>query len=89
MAAQIRAEVKAEVEEWVAAGKRRPQLTAVIVGEDPASKTYIKNKMNATKNTGNSIFSSYNTLAIREELKIFQAGDLPSTNFVHVVMAEI
>lgn len=53
MAAQIRAEVKAEVEDWIAAGNRRPQLTAVIVGEDPASKTYIKNKMNATKNTGN------------------------------------
>ena len=52
MAAEIRGEVKEEVEQWIAAGNRRPQLTAIIVGDDPASHTYIKNKMKATVATG-------------------------------------
>ena len=55
MAKEIKQEVRDEVEEWVAAGNRRPNLTAVIVGEDPASQTYIKNKMNATKLAGTTI----------------------------------
>lgn len=33
-------------------GKRCPKLTAVIVGQDPASQTYVKNKMIAAKFTG-------------------------------------
>ena len=52
MAADIRAEVRKGVDEWMAAGNRRPQLTAVIVGEDPASQTYVKNKMKAADDTG-------------------------------------
>ena len=52
MAKEIKDEVRLEVEEWVAAGNRRPKLTAVIVGDDPASRTYVKNKMTAAKYTG-------------------------------------
>ena len=55
MAKEIHAEVKAEVEKWVAAGNRRPHLSAIIVGEDPASHTYVRNKMKATEQTGGSL----------------------------------
>ncbi|XP_054265821.1 bifunctional methylenetetrahydrofolate dehydrogenase/cyclohydrolase, mitochondrial-like isoform X1 [Macrosteles quadrilineatus] len=48
----ILAELRQETEEWVAAGNRRPQLTALLVGEDPASTTYVKNKMKAAKQVG-------------------------------------
>ncbi|KAG8331964.1 hypothetical protein J6590_031209 [Homalodisca vitripennis] len=41
-----------ETDEWVAQGNRRPQLTAILVGEDPASTTYVKNKMKAAKQVG-------------------------------------
>lgn len=52
MAKEIKDEVRAEVDDWVSAGNRRPKLTAVIVGDDPASQTYVKNKMSAAKYTG-------------------------------------
>ena len=52
MAKDIKSEVKAEVDELVSAGKRPPHLTAIIVGEDPASHTYVKNKMKACEETG-------------------------------------
>ena len=52
MAKEIKDEVRVEVEAWITAGNRRPKLTAVIVGDDPASATYIRNKMAAAKYTG-------------------------------------
>ena len=52
IAKTIKDEVKIEVERMLAAGKRAPHLTAIQVGEDPASATYIKNKMKATEAVG-------------------------------------
>lgn len=52
IAQDIRRELKVEVDEWVAQGKRRPHLTAVLVGEDPASATYVKNKIQAAREIG-------------------------------------
>ncbi len=51
IAKEIKDEVRSDVEAWVAGGHRCPKLTAVIVGEDPASHTYVKNKMAAAKYT--------------------------------------
>ena len=52
MAKEIKDEVRQEVDLIVAAGKRPPHLTAIIVGNDPASMTYVRNKMSACKYTG-------------------------------------
>ncbi|XP_055857197.1 bifunctional methylenetetrahydrofolate dehydrogenase/cyclohydrolase, mitochondrial-like isoform X2 [Episyrphus balteatus] len=52
IAAEIRAELRKEVEDFVAAGNRAPQLTAILVGEDPASQTYVSNKMKAAAEIG-------------------------------------
>lgn len=48
---QIREEIKAEVEKMKEAGVT-PGLAVIIVGEDPASKVYVKNKRLACENTG-------------------------------------
>ena len=47
IAAQIRAELKAKVSALVADGHRTPCLGIVIVGHNPASETYVANKMKA------------------------------------------
>jgi methylenetetrahydrofolate dehydrogenase (NADP+)/methenyltetrahydrofolate cyclohydrolase len=44
-AADIRAEVAAGVRELAAAGARLPQLVAVLVGDNPASQTYVGSKV--------------------------------------------
>ena len=49
---QVRAEVRAEVEAWVAGGGRRPGLATVLVGEDPASAVYVRNKQKACTEAG-------------------------------------
>lgn len=44
IATRIRDEVKAEVDQWTGAGHRPPFLSVVLVGEDPASQTYVRGK---------------------------------------------
>ena len=47
ISAEIRAEIKAEVEAKIARGECRPGLAVIIVGEDPASQVYVRNKKRA------------------------------------------
>ena len=49
---KIKEEIAVEVEAIVSSGKRPPHLAAILVGEDGASKTYVKNKENACKKVG-------------------------------------
>lgn len=44
--------MRIETEEWVSKGHRAPRLVAVLVGQDPASKIYVSNKMKAAKVVG-------------------------------------
>jgi methylenetetrahydrofolate dehydrogenase (NADP+) / methenyltetrahydrofolate cyclohydrolase len=48
----IKEEIAKEVDIIRASGKRAPHLAAILVGEDGASKTYVKNKENACKKVG-------------------------------------
>uniref|UniRef100_A0A1I8PQC5 Uncharacterized protein n=2 Tax=Stomoxys calcitrans TaxID=35570 RepID=A0A1I8PQC5_STOCA len=52
VAAEIRAEIRKDIEEFVEKGNRKPHLTAIIVGDDVASQTYVQMKMNAAKDVG-------------------------------------
>lgn len=49
IAETIKSELKVEIREWTEQGHRPPQLTAVLVGEDPASSTYVNNKMKVSE----------------------------------------
>jgi methylenetetrahydrofolate dehydrogenase (NADP+)/methenyltetrahydrofolate cyclohydrolase len=51
-AAQVRADVAARVAERVAQGRPAPGLAVVLVGEDPASQVYVRNKARATREVG-------------------------------------
>lgn len=48
----IEKEITAEVQAIVAAGKRPPHLAAILVGEDGASKTYVRSKVKACNRVG-------------------------------------
>lgn len=52
VADDIKREIAAEVEEMVAAGKRRPHLAAILVGHDGGSETYVANKVKACEACG-------------------------------------
>jgi len=52
IAAEIRGEVAEGVAEFVAQGHSAPTLAAVLVGEDPASQVYVRNKERACDKAG-------------------------------------
>jgi methylenetetrahydrofolate dehydrogenase (NADP+)/methenyltetrahydrofolate cyclohydrolase len=52
VAARVRAEVAAKVAELVREGRPAPGLAVVLVGEDPASQVYVRNKARATTEVG-------------------------------------
>ena len=52
ISAQIRAELKAETEEFAKATGVRPGLAVIIVGSDPASQVYVRNKRRACEEVG-------------------------------------
>lgn len=60
-AEEVRSELKAKIEQMVAEKKYRPALAVILVGEDPASQVYVRNKQRACQEIG--IASEVVTLA--------------------------
>jgi methylenetetrahydrofolate dehydrogenase (NADP+)/methenyltetrahydrofolate cyclohydrolase len=52
IAASIRAEVRERVDDRVGQGQRAPGLAVVLVGSDPASQIYVRNKRRACEEAG-------------------------------------
>jgi methylenetetrahydrofolate dehydrogenase (NADP+)/methenyltetrahydrofolate cyclohydrolase len=51
-AARVRAEVAREVEQLVQESGRRPGLATILVGDDPASEVYVRNKRKVSTEVG-------------------------------------
>lgn len=52
IAKEIRDDLKIIVDTWVASGRKRPRLSAILVGNDPASEVYIGRKVKAASSIG-------------------------------------
>ena len=52
ISSQIKSEIKAEVEQWVAGGGKKPHLAAILVGQDGASETYVASKIRSCEEIG-------------------------------------
>lgn len=52
ISAELRNQVKAQVEARLQAGQRAPGLVVVLVGDNPASQVYVRNKQNACQQVG-------------------------------------
>ncbi|XP_075705904.1 bifunctional methylenetetrahydrofolate dehydrogenase/cyclohydrolase 2, mitochondrial [Rhinoderma darwinii] len=52
LAKEIKQEVQKDVESWLTLGNNRPHLSVILVGDNPASHTYVKNKIKAATTVG-------------------------------------
>jgi methylenetetrahydrofolate dehydrogenase (NADP+)/methenyltetrahydrofolate cyclohydrolase len=52
VASTVREELRVRVEAFVQKGRRPPGLAVVLIGDDPASHIYVKNKIQACKKAG-------------------------------------
>ena len=49
---ELQSEIAVEVKELIANGIKQPHLAAILVGDDPASQTYVNSKVKACDNVG-------------------------------------
>lgn len=52
VAAQVRAEVRANIQKRQEQGKRQPGLAVILIGNDPASQVYVNHKRKACEEVG-------------------------------------
>uniref|UniRef100_A0A8C9IRI6 Tetrahydrofolate dehydrogenase/cyclohydrolase NAD(P)-binding domain-containing protein n=1 Tax=Piliocolobus tephrosceles TaxID=591936 RepID=A0A8C9IRI6_9PRIM len=69
LAQEIKQEVRQEVEEWVASGNKRPHLSVILVGENPASHSYVLNKTRAAADVGDATVTISHRYTPKEQLK--------------------
>lgn len=67
-AEEIKAEIATETAAWVAQGRRKPHLAAVLVGENGASLTYVGAKVKACERVG------FRSTLIKKEESISEAA---------------
>lgn len=56
VADSIKKQLKEEIDAAVASGCRKPKLVIISVGDDPASKVYVRNKIKAAEEVGIEVF---------------------------------
>lgn len=89
VAAQVREHVAAEVAEFQAASGVTPHLVAVLVGGDPASAVYVRNKQNACAKAGlRSTLHKLPTETSQAEL-LKLVHDLNSNPEVHGILVQL
>lgn len=64
LASKTKERIKAEVDEMIAGGAKRPHLAAVLVGDNPASHAYVRNKVKSCEQVG------FESTLIKEESSI-------------------
>jgi methylenetetrahydrofolate dehydrogenase (NADP+) / methenyltetrahydrofolate cyclohydrolase len=52
VAQEVRYEVRADIDQWIAGGGQRPGLATILVGQDPASAVYVSGKQRASAEVG-------------------------------------
>ncbi len=88
LAAQVRAEVAARAAALAASG-RRPALAVILVGVDPASEVYVRNKVAACKAAGiHSIHETYGADLPEAEL-LARIDALNRDDAVHGILVQL
>ncbi|WP_029935305.1 bifunctional methylenetetrahydrofolate dehydrogenase/methenyltetrahydrofolate cyclohydrolase FolD [Thiomicrospira pelophila] len=89
IAAELRASIKTEVDQLISQGKQRPGLAVILVGENPASQVYVRNKKNACKEAGFNDFA-YDLPATTSQADLLTLIDeLNDRNDVHGILVQL
>lgn len=89
IAQEIREEIAADVQARVDAGLPRPGLATVLVGDDPASHTYVRSKRRACERTGIESFHSEFPSDIPQLAVIDKIRELNQDDRVHGILVQL
>lgn len=89
IAADIRAEIRAQIDQLRHAGRSAPGLAVVLVGEDPASAIYVRNKRRACEEAG-IISRSYDLPTSTSEQELLGLIDeLNGDDTIHGILVQL
>lgn len=89
LAARVRAELKEQIAAGVAAGQARPGLATVIVGEDPASQVYVRNKRRACDEVGMANFHTEFPTDAGQAAVLAEVAALNANPEVHGILVQL
>ena len=89
IAAELRDSIKQEVDLQVAAGKPRPGLAVIMVGEDPASQVYVRNKKIACEKAGFNDVSVVLPAETTQEEVLALIDKLNADDAVHGIIVQL
>ena len=88
LSARLRADVAALAQTLTAAGAR-PGLAVILVGDDPASAVYVRNKVKACADTGvHSVFEKYEATLPEAEL-LARIASLNADPAIHGILVQL
>lgn len=89
IAAEMREEIKNAVSEFKAKRGKDIGLAVVLVGENPASQVYVRNKIKACEQVGIKSFSYYLPADVRQEQLESLIRGLASDGAVHGILVQL
>jgi len=89
IAAELREKIRQEVEEKVAQGLPRPGLAVILVGEDPASQVYVRNKKIACEKAGFNDVSKELPASTTQEEVLALIDELNADPAVHGIIVQL
>ncbi|MEA3405478.1 MAG: bifunctional methylenetetrahydrofolate dehydrogenase/methenyltetrahydrofolate cyclohydrolase FolD [Pseudomonadota bacterium] len=89
IAAELRESIKQEVDKQVAAGNQRPGLAVIMVGEDPASQVYVRNKKIACAKAGFKDVSQVLPAETSQDDVLALIDELNADDSVHGIIVQL
>jgi methylenetetrahydrofolate dehydrogenase (NADP+) / methenyltetrahydrofolate cyclohydrolase len=89
VAKEVQKEIKAEVEGLVRRWSMAPGLAVVLVGDDPASHIYVRNKEKACKDVGIKSFEHFLPATVSEKELLALVHQLNKDKHVHGILVQL
>jgi methylenetetrahydrofolate dehydrogenase (NADP+)/methenyltetrahydrofolate cyclohydrolase len=89
VAAEVKERVRREVAEWVDGGGDQPGLATILVGDDPASHVYVRNKRKATEEAGMRSFHHELAADTDQEVVADLIESLNDDDSVHGILLQL
>jgi len=89
LAAKLRKEIAAEITDMVAEGHHKPGLAVILVGENPASQIYVRNKRQASEEVGIESFFYPLSAQISEQKLFTLIQQLNTDPKVHGILLQL
>jgi methylenetetrahydrofolate dehydrogenase (NADP+)/methenyltetrahydrofolate cyclohydrolase len=89
VAAEVKERVRREVADWVEGGGDQPGLATILVGDDPASHVYVRNKRKATEEAGMRSFHHELAADTSQEEVAELIGQLNEDDDVHGILLQL